>query len=166
MTAKKQLFYAKAYLLTAPNMDTESPPQAFLDVLCAHPMERTLQTAIVAKEKHKSGVPHFHALLVFQKRKALYKNDSFNFIFGKQVNIQSVKSLQDAADYVTKAGDYASHGAPLLLKKKKTKKATDYRAKVIDFLHDEHNNLSDLHSISSPEVNAVLYNDASKLEKW
>ena len=74
----KALFNAKRYLLTFPNVQTEKGPKDLIDNIKKHESFSQLISATIAKEYHQNGTPHFHALLLYKKRKTIRKNDAFN----------------------------------------------------------------------------------------
>ncbi|UOF76883.1 rep protein [Genomoviridae sp.] len=81
--------------------------ESLLAFLKAHPKYKA---SIVAKEKHKNGKYHYHALVVFTSKIDLRP-------FGRQLdfmdvhpNVQTVNRFQDAINYVTKGGDFIEDG--------------------------------------------------------
>ena len=163
-TALKRLFNNKHFLLTASNMPDDSPaPEHFMTLLQAHKMFTNIRTAIISKELHESGAPHFHAFLSFHKRKSLYKKDSFDFLFNKPTHVKACSSPRQAAAYVAKLGDFAQAGVPLVAVKSK---ALSPKEKIIHFLKDKDRVLTDLALISSRDIDKQLYDDAHKVDRW
>lgn len=66
---------------------------------------------LVCKELHETGVPHFHALVTFGRRKNVRDPRFFDYM-GAHANVQAVRNLGQWIDYVKKDGDYIEHGEP------------------------------------------------------
>lgn len=64
---------------------------------------------LVCKELHESGVPHYHALVMFSRRKNIRDPRFFDFM-GAHANVQAVRNLRQWIDYVKKDGDFCEHG--------------------------------------------------------
>ena len=144
-------------------MPDDSPsPDAFLSLLKEHKMFSSIRTALISKELHESGAPHFHAFLSFHKRKSIYKKDSFDFLFNKPTQVTSCSSPRQAAAYVAKLGDFAQAGVPLVAVKSKD---LSPKEKIIHFLKDKDRVLTDLALISSQEIDKQLYDDAHKVDR-
>jgi hypothetical protein len=138
--------------------------QFYLDRLTAHVIFPTIRGVIIAKEIHQSGVPHFHAIISFHKKKSIYRNDAFNFIFDKQVNIQTVRDLAATIKYVTKNGLFVSAGEPLALSIKPTNSVQNTKARIIEFLKAPERTIDDLKLISTKQNDNVMFHESGKLD--
>ena len=56
---------------------------------------------LVCEEMYDSGLPHFHAILVYDKRKQVENQDHFDYL-GVHPNIQTMRNMRAALDYVYK----------------------------------------------------------------
>lgn len=65
--------------------------------------------AVVGRELHQNGEPHYHALLYFDPR--IHVRDSRFFDYcGVHPKIEGARRRQAALEYVIKDGDYLNHG--------------------------------------------------------
>jgi hypothetical protein len=157
----KPIFQTKNFFLTASNMVDAPPPDFFLGRIMENKYFPQIRSIIIAQEKHSSGVPHYHAILSFHKRKSIFSKDAFNFIFEKETHIAPCKQLKASAEYITKGDNYVQWGEPLL-----AKRGGDARETIINFLKDKDKVINDLSEISSPAVDRFLYMDSHKVDKW
>ena len=109
---------------------------------CPMPKEQALQNlldkwladiafAIVAHENHENGDDHLHVLVKFKSKRDFYAQDFADFIAGQHGNYQPARNLKHVITYVTKDGDYVSHGTvPQITGKKESK--FDLIAKAIN----------------------------------
>ena len=159
----KKIFQAKHFLLTAANLSPETPnPDFFLSRLKTFKFFGDIKSAVISKEIHESGNPHMHALISFEKRKAIYKKDYFDFLFEKPTDVRTCHSPRQGASYVAKQGDFAQLGVPLVVQKKKDNEPRDL---IIDFLKEKNRTLTDLSLISSKSVDRQLYSDSYKVDR-
>ena len=87
--------------------------------------------AIVAHEKHENGDDHLHVLVKFKSQRDFSAADFADFIAGQHGNYQPARNLKHVITYVTKDGDYISHGTvPQITGKKESK--FDLIAKAIN----------------------------------
>ena len=56
---------------------------------------------LICEEMYDSGKPHFHAILVYPKRKQIINPDHFDFL-GIHPNIQTMRNMKAALEYVYK----------------------------------------------------------------
>ena len=56
---------------------------------------------LICQEMYDSGEPHFHAILIYQKRKNITKSDYFDYL-GIHPNIQTMRNMKAALNYVYK----------------------------------------------------------------
>ena len=66
-----------------------------------HPSVVKPQAYFIAEELYDSGEPHFHCLLRFEKRKEI-RNQRYFDVGGVHPNIQALRNLPAALDYLTK----------------------------------------------------------------
>jgi len=64
---------------------------------------------VVSQEKHEDGNDHLHVVIKFTKRINVRRPDFFNFIGGKQANVQRVKIFNACVAYVAKTDNYVAH---------------------------------------------------------
>lgn len=56
---------------------------------------------LICEQTYQSGQPHFHAILVYPKRKQIKNQDHFDYM-GTHPNIQAMRNMKAALDYVYK----------------------------------------------------------------
>lgn len=157
----KKIFSTRNFFLTIPNFSSPEPLTVYWHKLYCAPFFDQLRGAILAQEFHKDQTRvHFHLLLCFTKRKSIYKNDFFDFLFNKHPHFEQVKSLKASIKYITKDDNYLHFGDLLNTHIKDTKE------QIINFLNNPSRKLYDLQSISSKPVDFVLFNEASKSDLW
>lgn len=61
-------------------------------------------TVLVSRELHEDGQPHLHAVASFPRRRDI-RDDRFFDYEGRHPNVQRCRSLQAAAEYISKDGD-------------------------------------------------------------
>ena len=100
---------------------------------CPMPKEQALQNlldkwladiafAIVAHEKHESGDDHLHVLVKFKSKRDFTTENFADFIAGQHGNYQPARNLKHVITYVTKDGDFVTHGTvPQIQGKKESK---------------------------------------------
>lgn len=59
------------------------------------------ETYLVCEQMYDSGEPHFHAILIYPKRKEVITQDHFNYL-GIHPNIQTMRNMKAALEYVYK----------------------------------------------------------------
>lgn len=68
-----------------------------------------IEWARVCRERHEDGNPHLHAVIKFTKR--LQSRDQRVFdVSGHHPNIQRIRSIKHALQYVTKDGEFRDYG--------------------------------------------------------
>ena len=66
---------------------------------------------VVAEEEHKTGDPHLHAVIQFEKRVDMKDcMPMLDALTGKHGNYQNVRSAKRVLKYVCKGGNFISHG--------------------------------------------------------
>lgn len=100
-----KLYQAKAFLITFPQCPATK--EELLDHLKGLWVDVTY--AVVSKEKHADGSPHLHAVLRYNTRKCVYRQDWFDY--GEyHPNVQCARNVNAAITYVKKDGDFIEHG--------------------------------------------------------
>lgn len=90
-------FRRKTFFITSPN-SVLSPETVLSNLLSAFPVS----SLCIVRERHLSGEPHLHALLVLSTVQRIQPS-SFDHAFGKHVNIQDhVRKAQDVLKYILK----------------------------------------------------------------
>lgn len=56
---------------------------------------------LICQQMYDSGEPHFHAILIYQKRKQIINPNSYDYL-GIHPNIQTMRNMKAALDYVYK----------------------------------------------------------------
>lgn len=105
-------FDSASAFLTYPQLD--ATVQALYEALCA---VAPVEWARVCRELHEDGQPHLHAVVKFKSRVQSRRPDIFDFA-GKHPNIQSIRSIAKALEYVSKDGDFEDFGAVPTFKKR------------------------------------------------
>ena len=83
-----------------------------------------LKFVVICTEQHQDGSDHLHAVLSFHKQtRTSFK--TLTGLTGKYGNYQPVRKMMDVMKYITKDGDYISHGVNVdqflsLMKEKKS----------------------------------------------
>ena len=87
---------------------SDSGEQLTKDLLAEHlkngvPNDRTCRPKkyLVCRQTYESGEPHFHAILVYQRRKEITVPAHYDFM-GVHPNIQTMRNMRAALDYVGK----------------------------------------------------------------
>ncbi len=109
LTASRFRMRARRLFLTYPNyMGELGSAMSFAVAIGRVTANQPEYRAIVCKEAHKDGRPHFHVYLetVDAKDRFLVTNAKQLDIDGNHPNIQSVRSSKNVAKYVTKKSDY------------------------------------------------------------
>lgn len=94
---------------------------------------------IISREVHQDGDPHLHAYIGFGKKINIARADYFNYIGGKQPNIQRVKNKEFCIAYVAKDGQYLSESLDIssivqeVAKKKELKKRKVEKKNILVF---------------------------------
>ena len=72
-------------------------------LLNQNPNDRTLKPTkyLVCEQTYEDGTPHFHVVLVYQKRKQVATQDYYDYL-GIHPNIQTMRNMKAALDYVYK----------------------------------------------------------------
>ena len=91
-------FNARRAFITAPQ--TDQAPADCLAKLQDH-LGDVYRWAVIAQERHDDGGLHLHVLVEFTKQFHFRGEDYFEPVFGKQVNIQTVRNLRASMDYLT-----------------------------------------------------------------
>lgn len=97
----------KYVALTYPNCEELSFDELFAYLTTG--IEPIPDYVILARELHQSGVPHFHALVYFQ-RGIRTRNQRFFDFGGRHPNVQSCRSAKNWYDYCRKEGDHREFG--------------------------------------------------------
>lgn len=79
-------------------------------------MKPNIQYAIICRELHESGDPHFHAMLMFSKKVDIRNAKHFD-IENFHPKIEAVKHLSKTKNYCKKDGDYIEYGNDEIEKK-------------------------------------------------
>ena len=56
---------------------------------------------LICQQLYDSGLPHFHAILIYEKRKQITSQDYYNYL-GVHPNIQTMRNMKAALDYMYK----------------------------------------------------------------
>jgi hypothetical protein len=122
---------AKNLLLTYPQCSTTK--EAVLSRIQEFFQDR-LDFAIVAREQHQSGDPHLHCLVSLNQRVNFRDPHCLDHLAGQHGSYEAVKFLKKAMEYVTKDGDYVSHGIDPqeIIKKKKSAKSDTVAKSVLE----------------------------------
>lgn len=70
---------------------------------------RPIKWARICRETHEDGSPHSHAVIEFEKRFTTRQERLFDYR-GRHPNIQPVRDVQKAIEYLAKEGSYADFG--------------------------------------------------------
>ena len=72
-------------------------------LLKQNPNDRSVKPEkyLVCQEKYDTGQPHYHVILVYQKRKHIERPDYYDYL-GVHPNIQTMRNMRAAIDYVHK----------------------------------------------------------------
>lgn len=70
----------------------------------------SLEFAVVSHEEHADGSPHLHAMFAMNRKKTYCRADCFDSLANSHGNYQVARSQRAAVKYVTKDGDFTSHG--------------------------------------------------------
>lgn len=100
-------FSAKNVFLTYPQTDTSFDD--FEAALCAVLGSHGEFSCRVARELHEDGEPHYHAVVLYNRKLNLRNARAFD-VLGRHPNIQPVRSIRDSLKYVSKDGDFRDHG--------------------------------------------------------
>lgn len=106
---------AKQFFLTFPQV----APSTYDDIvsMLQTSQDNSLESAIIATEKHKDGNPHLHIYIAFHQKKNIKDPKYFDKYFHPATrdyhcNIQSVRSKKSVWKYITKDGMYTTIGIP------------------------------------------------------
>lgn len=114
MTPSTFKFDAHRAFLTYPQSNFDAARlHEFLDGLAG------VLWARIANESHESGEPHVHAVLQFGRRFQSRNCRVFDFE-GRHPNVQPVRDVRRALDYVTKEGHYTDFGTVPSFDKKRS----------------------------------------------
>lgn len=129
-------FQARAVFLTFPQCET--PLDVAVDNLNkSNKIEA--EEYIISREQHQDGHNHLHAYIRFKRKMHIRRADFFNFIGGKQANVQKVKNKDNCVAYVAKNGQFVSKAldVPAIVaaveKKKELKKRKVEKKNVLVF---------------------------------
>jgi hypothetical protein len=129
-------FQGRAVFLTFPQCNT--PLQVAAENIRKQ-NKINIEEFVISCEKHEDGNPHLHAYIRFGKKLSIRRSDFFNYIGGKQPNIQKVKNKDYCIAYVAKNGEFISHqvDVPAIVaaveKKKELKKRKIEKKNVLVF---------------------------------
>nr|WAE42613.1 MAG: replication associated protein [Cressdnaviricota sp.] len=78
---------------------------------------------LVCHEVHQTGDDHLHVLIVLEEALSVSKADYFDFVGGKHGKYEPARNIRKSVEYITKKGDYISHGLDVdsILKKQAPK---------------------------------------------
>lgn len=107
-------FDSTSFFLTYPQSDLDN--QHVIDAINAI---CELEWARACRELHEDGQPHTHVVGKF-KRRFQSRNERIFDIQGRHPNIQPIRSIPRAIDYVSKDGDYIDYGTVPSAKAKRT----------------------------------------------
>lgn len=133
---KKFRFQGRSVFLTFPQCETT------LQVAVENLEKKSkvpVEEYIIACEKHQDGNTHLHAYIKFGKKLNIARSDFFNYIGGKQPNIQKVKNKEYCVAYVAKDGNYISKSLDIpaitqqVAKKKELKKRKIEKKNILVF---------------------------------
>lgn len=97
-------FDSTTFFLTYPQSDFENDAIIReLNAICE------LAWARACREEHEDGQPHTHVVGAF-KRRFQSRNERVFDVSGRHPNIQSVRSIARALDYVSKEGNFTDYG--------------------------------------------------------
>lgn len=107
LSAKKFRADGINYFLTCPTV-ADNPDNTLAALFERCKARSQVVHAMVARELHEDGTPHFHILLKFATQQNISKSDHFNdlFIPPQQVNIQLCKREVAVYNYLLKDGNY------------------------------------------------------------
>lgn len=97
-------FDSRHFFLTYPQSDIENQ-----ELINALQLISQLEWARVCRERHEDGQLHSHAVGCFKRRFQTRNERAFD-VAGRHPNIQSVRSVARALEYVTKDGEYLDFG--------------------------------------------------------
>ena len=101
------LFQSKVYFLTYKGFNENQQKITKKDLadflLNQNPNDRKLRPEkyLICEQTYESGQPHFHVILVYSKRKQIYKADYYDYQ-GVHPNIQVMRNMKAALEYVHK----------------------------------------------------------------
>lgn len=106
-------FDSTSFFLTYPQSDfTNESLIQFLNSVA------DLEWARACREQHSDGEPHSHVVGKFKKRFQSRNERVFDYQ-GRHPNIQPIRSIARALEYVSKDGEYLDHGAVPVTQKKR-----------------------------------------------
>lgn len=159
---KKFSIYAKKLFLTFPNVnDPNINLQYIKNKLETHHYSKTLEYAIIAKEKHENNIPHYHLLLVFKKKHRIRNPNFFDFLCDKHGNYQTCRNVNKSIQYITKDRDYITIGdIPL------NNQNQQYREQLITILKDPDYTPSKIFNLNDNQLELILYQDSTKVDHF
>lgn len=85
-----------------------------------------LEFAVVCEEEHEDGSPHLHAVFSLKEKKRTSDPHFLDSLANSHGSYEAAKSLRASVKYVTKDGDFTSHGVDVstYLQAAKTKQST------------------------------------------
>ena len=103
---------AKRMFLTYSQVDPQITALHVLDELKSNPNLREEFKYVIAKEHHKDGGTHFHAIIIQEEKVDIKKPDALDIQYHEQNfhgNYAPVKSLARAISYVCKNNQYITN---------------------------------------------------------
>ena len=105
-------------------------------LLNQNPNERTVKPEryLVCQQTYEDGTPHFHVILIYQKRKHVLNQDFYDYL-GIHPNIQTMRNMKAALQYVHKE-DSNPHTNMDIAQEKRVARAKD-SSSLYSFLEEE-----------------------------
>nr|WAE43004.1 MAG: replication associated protein [Cressdnaviricota sp.] len=115
---KKFRMQCKNFFLTFPQCQT-TKEDALVQLKVKFPFGKFL----VCHEKHMSGDDHLHVLVQLEKSINIKDCKYFDFVAGQHGKYEPARNIRKSVEYITKKGDYVSHGIDVeaILKKEAPK---------------------------------------------
>lgn len=101
--------HARKLLLTYSNVPEDL---TLMSVIKQLQTNINMKQYVISKERHASGAPHYHVILILHKKLDIRSTTRFHIVYNEQsysCNIQSVRSLTHAVSYVCKDQDYCTN---------------------------------------------------------
>ena len=111
LSSKGFLFKGRTFFLTYKGTSdsgeqlTKSSLAEYLSQGIPHDRTMRPEKYFVCQQTYESGQPHFHAILIYPKRKQIKKPDYYDYL-GVHPNIQTMRNMRAALDYVQKEDEH------------------------------------------------------------
>ena len=139
-TNKKFLLSSKTYFLTYKGI-SDSGQKLTKENLANFLLNQNLndrsnkpEKYLICQQMYDSGQPHFHAILVYQKRKNIKHQDHYDYL-GIHPNIQTMRNMKAALQYVYKE-DPSPHTNMDIVQQRRVARAKD-SSSLYQFLQEE-----------------------------